>query len=415
MSDLDLLAHDKIDFADLKADFPVLNETAHQKPIVYLDNAATTQKPIQVIEAVSDYYSHYNANIHRGVHTLSVKATEAYENTRQLIRNFINAPSLHEIIFTSGATESINLVAHCFERSQLKAGDEIILSRMEHHSNIVPWQLVAEQIKAQIKVIPITESGELDIQALKELISAKTKLIAIAHISNAIGTINPVEQIIQIAHQHHIPVLIDGAQAISRMPIDVKQLDCDFYAFSGHKMYGPTGTGILYAKSKWLEQMPPYQGGGDMIAEVSFEGTRYSKLPYKFEAGTPNIAGIIGLNAAINYLNAVGMENIALHEQRLLHYAHEQLAKIDGLKIIGNATNKSAVISFIMPGIHPHDIGTFLDCEGIAIRAGHHCAMPLMKHFNLTATARVSFGLYNTKEDVDQLFTAMLKLQRFFS
>jgi cysteine desulfurase / selenocysteine lyase len=396
-------------------DFQILQQKIHQKPLVYLDNAATTQKPTAVIDAISQFYRQNNANIHRGVHELSVRATEIYENTRKLIQNYINAPELHEIIFTSGTTESINLVAQSFVRSQLEAGDEILLSEMEHHSNIVPWQLVAEQVSAVIKVIPVTDSGELSLEAFEQLLSPSTKIVAVTHISNVIGTVNPVEIIVKMAHEHNIPVLIDGAQAAAHQVVDVAKLDCDFYAFSSHKMYGPTGVGVLYGKAKWLESMPPYQGGGDMITEVSFEKTRYNTLPHKFEAGTPNIAGVVGLGAAIAYLSAIGMANVASYEQDLLEFAKQRLQEIAGLNVIGNAKHKAAVISFTIDGIHPHDIGTVLDHEGIAIRAGHHCAMPLMKRFNLPATARASFGIYNTRHDVDKLITAILKLKVFFA
>ncbi|MBA2654218.1 MAG: cysteine desulfurase [Gammaproteobacteria bacterium] len=404
-----------LNVAMVRHDFPILNQKINQHPLVYLDNAATTQKPNTVLEAMSHYYHWDNANIHRGVHTLSVRATESFEAAREQVKQFINAEYTHEIIFTRGATESINLIAQTFARSELKAGDEIIISAMEHHSNIVPWQLVCEQVGAKLKVIPITDLGELDITAYMELFTEKTKIVSVAHVSNAIGTINPVAKIVEIAHQHNVPVLLDGAQAAPHMQIDVQKLDCDFYVFSSHKMYGPTGIGVLYGKTKWLDRLPPYEGGGDMIAEVSFEKTSYNKLPHKFEAGTPNIAGVIGLGAAIDYLNRLTMAAVSRYEDKLLQYATESLTAIEGLRIIGRAQQKAAVISFVIDDIHPHDIGTVLDHEGIAIRAGHHCAMPLMTRFNIAATARASFGIYNTLEEIDALVAALLRLKRLFN
>lgn len=404
-----------LDVAQLRQDFPILAQNIQDKPLVYLDNAATTQKPESVLSAMQHYYHHNNANIHRGVHTLSVRATQDYENAREVVKEFINAKDAREIIFVRGATEGINLVASCFSRLNLNAGDEILVSGMEHHSNIVPWQMVCEQFGANLRVIPVTDNGELDLSSLNTLLTDKTKFLAVTHISNAIGTINPIEKIIAIARQHKIPVLIDGAQAAPHLKIDVQKLQCDFYVFSSHKMYGPTGMGVLYGKSEWLEQMPPYQGGGDMITEVSFEKTTYNKLPFKFEAGTPNIAGAIGLASAIRYLNHVGFEAISKHETELLNYATNVLSDIKGLRIIGNAPKKASVISFVLEDIHPHDIGTVLDFEGIAIRAGHHCAMPLMTRFNIPATARISFGLYNQKSEIDAVVVAIKKLQRLFA
>lgn len=402
------------DIETIRGDFPLLKQKVHNKPIIYFDNAATTQKPANVLSAMTAYYQHDNANIHRGVHLLSVRATEAYENSRRIIQQFINAQREEEIIFVRGATEAINLVAHCLSKIHLKAGDEIILSEMEHHSNIVPWQIVCEQIGASIKVIPVTDIGELDLEKFNQLITEKTKLVAISHVSNAIGTINPIKNVIDTAHQYNIPVLIDGAQAVPHLNVDVQKLNCDFYVFSGHKMYGPTGIGVLYGKSEWLEKFPPYQGGGDMIVEVSFNKTTYNKLPHKLEAGTPNIAGVIGLGAAVQYLTVMDLDKIAMHENELLKYASMRLQEINGLKIIGTASHKAAVISFVFDNIHPHDIGTILDHEGIAIRAGHHCAMPLMTRYNLSATARISFGLYNTFDEVDQCVAALIKLRKFF-
>lgn len=403
-----------VDITMVRNHFPLLQEKIHDQTLIYLDNAATTQKPFHVLDAMTNYYEHTNANIHRGVHTLSVRATDQFEQARQLVQQFIHAQYPHEIIFTHGTTESINLIAHSFVQSQLQADDEIILSMMEHHSNIVPWQLNGDKVGARIKVIPINDNGELDVDAFRKLLNKKTKMVALTHVSNAIGTINPISEIIQIAHEHDIPVLIDGAQAVPHQRVNVQQLDCDFYVFSGHKMYGPTGIGVLYGKTKWLEKLPPYQGGGDMISEVSFEKTRYNKLPHKFEAGTPNIAGAIGLGAAIRYLNSIGMDAIENYEKMLLSYATKLLNEIDDLQIIGSAKEKAAVISFVLDNIHPHDIGTVLDHEGIAIRAGHHCAMPLMTRYNIPATARISLGIYNTVQEIDALVAALSRLQRLF-
>lgn len=414
MNETKLQQRKEYDISSIRADFPVLAQEINGQPLVYLDNAATTQKPEQVLAAMTHYYQHDNANIHRGVHTLSVRATTSFEKARDTVKSFLNAKHSHEIIFTKGTTESINLVATTFGRSMLKAGDEIILSHMEHHSNIVPWQIICEQIGVNIKVIPVNDNGELDIDAFKNLIGKKTKIVALAHVSNAIGTINPIEKCIEIAHQHNVPVLIDGAQAAAHRTVDVQALDCDFYVFSSHKLYGPTGVGVLYGKTEWLERLPPYQGGGDMITEVSFEGTKFNKLPHKFEAGTPNIAGVIGLASAINYLNEVGLTNIEQHENKLLEFATESLHKIKGLQIIGQARHKAPVISFVMDGIHPHDIGTVLDHQGIAIRAGHHCAMPLMTRFNVPATARISFGMYNDISDVTRVISALINVKRLF-
>jgi cysteine desulfurase/selenocysteine lyase len=401
---------------NLRADFPLLQQqTTRGKPLIYLDNSATSQKPQSVIDALNHYYSHDNANIHRGVYELSERATREYENVRSAVKSFINAAHAHEVIFVPGTTAAINLVAQSFGRSQFKVLDEIIISTMEHHSNIVPWQLLAEQVGANLRVIPITDSGEIDLPAYEKLFNARTKIVAIAHASNALGTINPIKTMIQIAHAHQVPVLVDGAQAFPHMPVDVQDLDCDFYAFSSHKAYGPTGLGVLYGKEKLLEKMPPYQGGGDMIESVSFTKTTYNKLPFKFEAGTPHIAGVIGFGAAIAYMQKVGMENIALHEQALLAYATPKLLAIPGLKIIGTAQHKVGVISFVLEGVHPHDIGTILDDHGVAIRAGHHCAMPVMERFNVPATVRASFGVYNTEADIDALIAGLHEVQRLFN
>ena len=403
-----------LDIESIKKDFPLLAQKIHGKPLVYLDSGATTQKPKTVIDVIERYYCTDNANVHRGVHSLSERATVAFETTRQKMKEFINAKHLHEIIFTRGATDAINLVATSFGALQVKSGDEIIVSMMEHHSNIVPWQLLCERVGATLKVIPVDDDGSLDIEAYKTLITDRTRLLSVVHVSNVLGTINPVKHIIDIAHQHHVPVLLDGAQAVSHMQIDVQALDCDFYVFSGHKLYGPTGMGVLYGKTQWLDKMPPYQGGGDMIKRVSFEKTEYNVLPHKFEAGTPNIAGVIGMGAAIDYVKHIGFDTILSHEQALTRYAQEALQHVPGLRIIGNAPNKVGVISFVMEQAHPHDIGTILDREGIAVRVGHHCAMPLMERFNIPATVRVSFGIYNDYQEVDSLITGLEKVIQLF-
>lgn len=388
---------------NIKNQFPILSQKIHGKPLVFLDSAASSQKPQCVIDAISHYYQNDHANIHRGVYELSLRATEQYENTRHKIKNFINAEKDCEIIFTKGTTEAINLVANTFGRKFIKENDEIIISEMEHHSNIVPWQMVCEAQGAVLKVTPVLENGELDLDAYKKLFSEKTKMVAIAHASNVLGTINPLKEIIRIAHEKNVPVLVDGAQAFPHMPVDVKALDCDFYAFSSHKAYGPTGVGVLYGKQKWLDQLPPYQGGGDMIERVTFAKTTYQGLPQKFEAGTPNIADIIGFSAALDFLNNVGMENILAHEKQLLTYAMKLLSNIPGIRFIGTAKEKVGVISFLLENIHAHDLATVLDREGIAVRAGHHCAMPLMDKFNVPACTRASFGMYTTEEDIIKL------------
>jgi len=402
------------DVQKIRKDFPILNTLIHGKPLVYFDNAATTQKPMCVIEKEKEYYTSANSNIHRGVHTLSQKATTEYEQTREKVLKFINAERLSEIIFTKGTTDSINLVASSFGKKFIKAGDEIIISHLEHHSNIVPWQLLCEEKGAALKVIPINDKGEIIFEALEKLISEKTKLISVVYVSNSLGTVNPVKEIIQLAHSKNIPVLLDAAQAVQHFKIDVQELDCDFLAFSGHKLYAPTGVGILYGKEKYLEEMPPYQGGGDMIASVTFEKTSYNELPYKFEAGTPNIAGVIGLGSAIDYLNAIGIENISLYEKELFDYAVKKLSAVDKLKPIGTAEKKLSVFSFMLEGIHPHDIGTILDFDGIAIRTGHHCAQPVMQRFGIPATARISLSFYNTKEEIDYTADALKKVFEVF-
>lgn len=406
--------HPAFDINAARADFPILREIIHGKPLVYLDNAATTQKPVQVITALDEYYRHYNSNIHRGVHTLSEKATAAYEGARKKIRTFLNAESTKEIVFVRGATEAINLVAQSYGRTTLKPGDEIIISEMEHHSNIVPWQLLCEQTGAVLKIVPINDDGEFIVEEFEKLLTAKTRIVGIVHISNALGTITPVKRIIDMAHAHNAVVLVDGAQAVAHIPVDVQALDCDFYVFSGHKLFGPTGTGVLYGKQELLEQMPPYQGGGDMIKMVTFEKTTYNDLPHKFEAGTPHIAGFIGLGVAIDYVTNIGLENISTWETDLLHYATEATASIKELKLIGTAKEKASILSFVVEGIHPHDIGTILDHEGIAIRAGHHCAMPVMEHFKVPATARASIAFYNTRAEIDQFILGIHKCLEIF-
>jgi len=394
---------------EIRKDFPILQEFINKKPLIYLDNAATTQKPRIVIDTISEYYSRYNANVHRGVHHLSNCSTIAFENSRTTVKNFINAHSEQEIIFTRGTTESINLVACSFGEAFINENDEIIISEMEHHSNIVPWQLLCERKKCKIKVIPFNDNGELDILQLENLIGSKTKLIAITHVSNALGTVNPIKAIIKKGHSHNIPVLIDGAQGIQHTKVDVQDLDCDFYVFSSHKIYGPTGIGILYGKKELLEKMPPYQGGGEMISRVSFEKTTYNELPYKFEAGTPNYIDAIAFEKALIYINSIGIENIEKYEAELLKYATENINKIQEIQIIGEAANKSSVISFTVDKVHPSDIGIILDKLGIAIRTGTHCAETVMQHYKITATARASFAFYNTFDEIDVFIKELSK------
>lgn len=403
-----------LDIQAIRAQFPILSQTVNGKPLVYFDNAATSQKPQVVIDAIADYYKQINSNIHRGVHALSQLATDAYEKSRNTIQAHINAKHNYEVLFTTGTTHGINLVANGFT-SLLKAGDEVMVSAMEHHSNIVPWQMLCEKTGATLKVIPMNEKGELIMEEYEKLLSDKTKIVAVNHISNSLGTINPVKQIIDKAHAAGAAVLIDGAQAAPHLKIDVQNLDCDFYAFSGHKVCGPTGSGILYGKEEWLNKLPPYQGGGEMIKEVSFEKTTYADLPHKFEAGTPNIEGGIVLGTAIEYLNSVGLDNIAAYEHELLEYGTKRLLEIEGLKIVGTAKNKTSVISFNVEGIHPYDIGAIVDKMGIAVRTGHHCTQPVMSFFNIPGTVRASFSFYNTKEEIDTLVEAVKKAQRMLS
>ena len=404
-----------LDPAQVRKDFPVLHQLVNGKPLVYLDNGATSQKPQCVIDALVRYYTTDNANVHRGVHTLSQRATDDYENARSKIRNFLNAASDREIIYTKGTTESINLVAQTYGKQNIGPGDEIIVSNMEHHSNIVPWQILCEEKGAILRVVPIDESGELLVDEFEAMLGPRTKLVSITHVSNALGTIVPAERIVELAHAQGVPVLLDGAQAVPHMRVDVRSLDCDFYVFSGHKLFGPTGIGVLYGKADLLESMSPYQGGGEMIKSVTFEKTLYADLPYKFEAGTPNIAGAIGLGEAIDYVEALGFDRIMAHEQELLDYGSRALSSIEGVRIIGTAAHKSGILSFIMNCAHPHDIGTILDAEGIAVRTGHHCAQPVMDRFQIPATARASLAMYNTKEDIDALVMGIDRVIEVFS
>ncbi len=403
-----------LNIENIRKDFPILTQEIYGKPLVYLDNAATTQKPLAVIRKMEETYSTINANIHRGVHHLSQLATNAYEEARKTVQKYINASSSNEIIFTSGATESINLIASSFCRSQCKPGDEIILTTMEHHANIVPWQIQRDITGIEIKVVPITEKGEIRIEDVEELISSKTKLISLTYVSNVLGTINPVEEIIQLGHNYNVPVLIDAAQAVQHIPLDVQALDCDFMVFSSHKIYGPTGVGVLYGKENWLDRLPPYQGGGEMIAHVSFEKTTYNELPFKFEAGTPNYVDSIALGEAIRYIQELGLTNIHAYENHLLEYATSQLEQIEGMQILGNAKHKSSVISFLIKGIHPYDMGMLLDRLGIAVRTGHHCAQPLMDALGIEGTIRASFAFYNTKEEIDILTAGIKKVVQMF-
>ncbi|MFD2521913.1 SufS family cysteine desulfurase [Emticicia soli] len=401
-----------LDIQKIRADFPILDQKINGKDLVYFDNAATTQKPLQVLDALANYYGKYNANIHRGIHHLAEKATAAFEESRKAIQKFLNAKYTEEIIFTYGTTDGINLVAQTYGRAFLKEGDEIIISTMEHHSNIVPWQMLCEQNGCILKVIPINDNGELILEEYEKMLSEKTKFVSVVHVSNALGTINPVKHIIEKAHEVGAKVLVDGAQAASHLTIDVQDLDVDFYVFSAHKIYGPTGMGALYGKKELLDAMPPYRGGGEMIKEVTFEKTTYNELPYKFEAGTPNIADVIAVKNAIDYINELGKENIAAYENELLTYATEELLKIEGLKIVGQAKDKVSVISFVIEGVHPQDIGVILDQQGIAVRTGHHCTQPLMKRFGIPGTSRASFSVYNTKEEVDKLVKGIEKVKK---
>ena len=405
---------DTINWKNIRDDFPLLKQRVYGKPLAYLDNAATSQKPNAVIERIERYYRFDNANVHRGVYALSEHATEAFEGVRDKVQQFLHAAHREEIIFVRGTTEAINLVAQSYVRPQLQPGDEVLISDMEHHSNIVPWQMICEQTGAQLKVIPINDRAEILLDQYQTLLNKNTRIVALTHVSNALGTINPVQQMITLAHTQGIPVLLDGAQAAPHLAVNVQTLDCDFYAFSGHKIYGPTGIGVLYGKRSALENMEPYQGGGEMISRVRYEKTEYNVLPYKFEAGTPNIAGTIGLGAALDYINNIGLDNIALHEQQLLEYATQALESIKGLHIIGTAKQKASIISFVLDSAHAHDISSILDREGVAIRAGHHCAMPVMERFNVPATARASLAFYNNQEDIDQLYRGITEVKAIF-
>ena len=401
--------------ARIREDFPILKQTINGKPLVYLDNAATSQKPQSVIDALVHYYTTENSNVHRGVHTLSQRATDDYEGARSKVKRLINAGDEREIIFVRGTTEGINLVAHSFAKDRLNQGDEIVISAMEHHSNIVPWQILCEERGGRLRVAPINDAGELLLDEYESLLGPRTKLVSMVHVSNALGTVNPAKQIVDIAHRRGIPTLLDGAQAVPHSTVDVRDLDCDFYVFSSHKVCGPTGIGVLYGKGELLEAMPPYQSGGEMIKSVTFEKTQYNVLPHKFEAGTPNIAGGIGLGAAIDYVTGLGMDRISAYERQLLEYGTERLNELSNLRLIGTAREKSAVLSFVMEGVHPHDIGTILDSEGVAVRTGHHCAQPVMDRFGVPATARASLSFYNTKEEIDALVTAIDKVSEVFS
>ncbi|MCG8607938.1 cysteine desulfurase [bacterium] len=403
------------DVYKIRQDFPILQKTVHGYPLVYLDNAASAQRPKQVIDVVNYYYSNQHANIHRGVHHLSETATKEYEVARRAVQRFINAKASHEIIFVRGTTEAVNLVAFSYGRDRISEGDEIIISTMEHHSNIVPWQILCEMTGAKLRIAPINDQGEIVLEDYRKLFSSRTKIVSMVHVSNSLGTINPVEEIIEIAHSHDVPMLLDGAQAVPHQPVDVQSLNCDFYAFSGHKVFGPTGIGVLFGKEALLESMSPYQGGGYMIESVSFDKTTYNRLPHKFEAGTPNIAGAIGLGVALDYLRGLGFDNIHAHEADLLEYATDSLSSLAGLRFIGTSARKASVISFVLDGVHPHDVGTILDRYGIAVRTGHHCTQPVMARFNIPATSRASFAFYNTREEVDALVEGLQKVIEMFN
>ncbi|MFZ0589415.1 MAG: cysteine desulfurase [Bryobacteraceae bacterium] len=404
-----------LDVARIREDFPILQEKIHGKPLIYLDNAATSQKPRAVISTLVDYYSHYNANVHRAVHLLSTRATEACEHTREKVRSLINAASTNEIIFVRGTTEGLNLVAQTYGRQNIKAGDEVLITGLEHHSNIVPWQMLSNEKKARLRVVHIDDRGIVPLDQFEKALNANTRLVALAHVSNSLGTVNPLARMIEMAHRWNVPVVVDGAQAVPHMTVDVRALGADFYAFSGHKFFGPTGIGVLYGKEALLDAMPPFEGGGEMIRSVTFEKTDYNVLPYKFEAGTPDIAGIIGLGAAIDYINGIGLDAIAAYEHELLEYATSAFSRLSGIRIIGTAPDKASVISFVVDGAHPHDVGTILDREGIAVRTGHHCAQPVMDRFQIAATTRASFAFYNTTAEVDALIAGIGKVQEFFS
>ena len=403
-----------LDEARVRADFPILGRLINGRRLVYLDSAASSQRPLAVLRAVEHYERDLHSNVHRGVHSLSQWATEAYEGARETVRRFINARSVREIVFVGGTTEAINLVAHSYSRSTLQPGDEVLITLLEHHSDIVPWQIVCAATGARLRAVPVLPNGELDMSAFHALLTDRTRLVAVAHVSNALGTVLPVAEIARAAHARGVPVLLDGAQAVAHAPVDVQALDCDFYAFSGHKVYGPTGIGVLYGRESLLAAMPPWQGGGDMIRSVTIEETTYNELPWKFEAGTPNISGAVGLGAALDYLDSLGRERVAAHEQRLLALATERLSAVPRLQLVGTAPEKAAVVAFVMDGVHPHDIGTILDSEGVAVRTGHHCAMPLMQFFGLAATARASFAVYNRAEDIDRLVAALQRVRELF-
>jgi cysteine desulfurase / selenocysteine lyase len=414
MNAIPAVLHPDFDVARVRAEFPILQQTINGRPLVYLDSAASSQRPRAVLRAVEHYETHLHANVHRGVHTLSQWATDAYERSRETVRRFINAASTREIIFVRGTTEAINLVANSWGRGHLKAGDEVLITYLEHHANIVPWQMICAATGAVLRAAPITAIGELDMAAFRQMLTPRTRMVAVAHVSNALGTVLPVREIVQLAHAHGVPVLVDGAQAVAHASVDVQALDCDFYAFSGHKVYGPTGIGVLYGRESLLAAMPPWQGGGEMILSVTIEASTYNELPGKFEAGTPNISGAVGLGAALEYVESLGRQAIAAHEHGLLELANERLQALPGVRLIGTAPGKAAVVSFTMTGIHPHDIGTILDSEGIAIRTGHHCAMPLMQFYGVPATARASFGCYNDVHDVERLIEGLHKVRELF-
>ena len=398
----------------IRAEFPILRRRVRGKPLVYLDNAATTQKPQAVIDRISRFYAEENSNVHRGVHSLSERATDAYENARRTVARFLGADDAREIVFVRGTTEAINLVAQSYGHSHVRQGDEVLISTMEHHSNIVPWQILCDAVGARLRVVPITDEGELRLDEYERLLSERTRVVAVVHVSNALGTVNPIQQMVELAHARGVPVLVDGAQAVAHMPVDVQSLDCDFYVFSGHKIFGPTGIGVLYAKAALLDAMPPYQGGGDMIRSVTFEHTTYNVIPYKFEAGTPDIAGAIGLAAALEFVSQVGLDEIRQYEHELLAYGTRALTAIPGVRLTGTAPDKGGILAFVLEGVHPHDIGTILDGEGVAIRTGHHCCQPLMERLGVPATARASLALYNTREELDTLTTALARVREVF-
>ena len=404
----------ELDVRAVREDFPILHQEVHGKPLVYLDNAATTQKPRAVIDRITQFYTHENANVHRGVHLLSERATDAYEQARETVRRFLRATDRQEIVFVRGTTEAINLVASSYGHSCVGQDDEVLVTTMEHHSNIVPWQILCEERGARLRVVPMTDAGELRLDEFEALLSDRTKIVAVVHVSNALGTVNPIGEIVRIAHARGVPVIVDGAQAVAHMRVDVGALDCDFYTFSGHKVFGPTGIGVLYGKAALLDAMPPYQGGGDMISSVTFERTLYNVLPYKFEAGTPNIAGAVGLAAALEYVEGIGLDRITAHERELLAYGTDALTKVRGLRLTGTASDKAGILAFVFDGVHPHDVGTILDRDGVAIRTGHHCCQPLMARLGVAATARASLALYNTHEEIDALASALGKVREVF-